>query len=458
MRCQPFRFPVLLVCVVALVIGAGQPLRADAPPSSELNKELQGLFEEGLVVGPKRLQAAQKRFAAARKLAVDDARLTHAWGLVLLRQSQLKQAIPQFEAALTHKGAPYLPAWQALIWTQLVDRQFEAGLDRLEEYAALVEKLPADEAGAEVRSDAARWMGEMFAALDKTVETKRLRESLGRHEEKLLVSLGDELGRAYHLGKSIVEERAEGLAQQADEARDAAEKKSARKKKDEADKLADNLEGLDKEKENTAKTEEEWKKVFTEAQEKFDKQLESLEKDYQALESRAEAINQTINQLGRDLTAMQFQANNSTAQGIDPITAQRQEQQFMQRQNQLINAQIEYNATIGRLNRTAQQGRAVMQQRAALVKKYEAATGQLVKKSTELEKWSARINDKKKKLDVQSAGKAKGAKTAVDRKVLSLRSYMPFDFEAERERVLSLYRAKVSVPEAVPPANSDDKP
>ena len=52
--------------------------------------------------GPKRLQEAQNHLAQARRLAPGDWRIDYAYGLVLVRQSQIKPAIVQFEAALAH--------------------------------------------------------------------------------------------------------------------------------------------------------------------------------------------------------------------------------------------------------------------------------------------------------------------------------------------------------------------
>jgi len=96
------------------------------------------MLDEGFQSGPKHLQAAQKKLAAARTLAGEDPRIDFAYGLVLLRHGQSRQAAAQFELAIGRPGATYQPAWKALIWTHLTDRQYEKGLGRLDEFAASV--------------------------------------------------------------------------------------------------------------------------------------------------------------------------------------------------------------------------------------------------------------------------------------------------------------------------------
>lgn len=433
---------------------AAEPAAADSaaafpPAPPELAENVQGLLDEGYQTGPKRLQAAQKKLASARNLAADDPRLDYAYGLVLLKHAQSRQAIVQFEAAVGRSGTAYWPAWQALIWSQLVEKQYDKGFGRLDEFAALVRKAGEDGELTDPQRDAARWMGQILEALDKTVTAKKLHELVEQHDNRLHEVLGDELYSTLQLGRDLIEERDGELSKQADASQASAEKGRARRKQTEADKLENDLKDLDKEKANTAKSAEEWKDWLDEALGKADKELSRLEKEYHSLETRSETLRQTITSLGRDLTALDLQLNTIASAGATGSAIQQTQQRYLQRQNQLVNSQMEYNVTIGKMSQTAQQGRVAYQQRAAIVQKYEKATGQLVKKNAELDKWSARVADKKKKLDMPAA-KAKGARSAPERKVVSLKSFVPLDLDDEKARVLAAFGVSPDQPEGEP--------
>lgn len=409
------------------------------------------LLEEGFKVGPRQLSLIKKKLEAARaQSADDDPRLDYAYGIILVRQSQIKAAVVQFESAVNRKGPAYWPAWQALIWGQLIDRQYDKGLRRLDEFAKLA---GTTEEGAEVsdaQRDAARWMGEILEALDLTVAGKKFHDTIVEHDATIREALGDELSEVLDTGRDIVHERDLEFTQKAGQSRDELEKKLARRRKGQKGKFDSDLVDFDKEKENNARSADEWKKWLDETLEKVDKQLGELEKEYQFQQKRAESLQQSILVAGKELTLLNVQLNVIGGQplggGIFQMQMGRMQQQAILRQNQLMNYQLEYNATIGRMSQTAQQGQAVHRERGAVVQKYEKATGSLVKKNAELDRWAARVAEKKKKLDVQGVGKPKGARSAADRRIPSLKSYVPFDVDAERARVLEAYGGRPAIP------------
>src|SRR5215831_7544130 len=75
--------------------------RKPLAPAAEavLAGHLKEAFEEGFVIGPRHMQEAVKRLNLARRTAPGDPRVDYAHGLVLLKQSQTKPAVAQFEAA-----------------------------------------------------------------------------------------------------------------------------------------------------------------------------------------------------------------------------------------------------------------------------------------------------------------------------------------------------------------------
>src|SRR6516162_4699483 len=82
---------------------AGRKLLSAADETA-LAGHLKEALEEGYVMGPRSLQEAQKHLALARRLAPGDPRVDFASGLVLLKQSQVRQAIAQFDASARRDG------------------------------------------------------------------------------------------------------------------------------------------------------------------------------------------------------------------------------------------------------------------------------------------------------------------------------------------------------------------
>ncbi|MGE5194340.1 MAG: hypothetical protein ACM3U2_17765, partial [Deltaproteobacteria bacterium] len=87
-------------------------------------------------------------------------------------------------------------------------------------------------------------------------------------------------------------------------------------------------------------------------------------------------------------------------------------------------------------------------QRADAIQRYETATGQLVKKNADLDKWTTRLKDEKKKLTVQKPPAKGNKKAAGDKKQqFTLKTYVPLEFEVEKEHILASLR---------PPPKDDD--
>ena len=120
-----------------------------------------------------------------------------------------------------------------------------------------------------------------------------------------------------------------------------------------------------------------------------------------------------------------------------PLVGQNVQFQLQQRQNQMFGYRLDYNATVGRMSDVAQQGNEAAQQRADAIHQYETATGQLVKKTADLNKWTNRLTDQKQKLTVQKPPAKANKKGPADKKQFSLKTYLPLDFEIEKERILA---------------------
>lgn len=415
---------------------------ADRKPLSEAEGEalagqLKEAFEEGYIVGPKRLKDAQKLLAQARKTAPGDPRIDYANGLVLFKQGQVKPATAQFEAAVTREGAAYWPAWQTAIWALLADKQYEPGLKRLDEFAAIVRQAEKPEEVSEVQREAARWMGQLLEAFSHLPEARKLDDLLAEHQVKVLDTLGDKLSEALEEGRELMRARQFELDQAAGVAKSNAERKKTLRDQDKSEKIEKGLEGADKEKEDAKKSEAEWKKWLDDMLAASDKQLGQLEKDYNALDQRSQSLFQSYTLAGTQLTALQLSMSPQNLKNLNTQAVNNLQEQYVACQNQMLGYQVEYNMTLGKMSDVSDRGAQAMQARAQGIKRYEEATGQLVKKAKDLDKWTARMKSEKKKLVTQKSAAKKGAP---EKKLpVSLKTMLPINLEQERDRLLASF-------------------
>jgi hypothetical protein len=415
---------------------------ADRKPLSDADDEalagqLKEAFDEGYVVGPKRLKDAQKHLAQARKTAPGDPRIDYANGLVLLKQGQAKPATAQFEAAVTRDGVAYWPAWQTAIWALLGDKQYEHGLKRLGEFAAIVRQSEKPDEVSELQREAARWMGQLLEAVAHLPETKKFEDLLAENEIKVLDTLGDKLSEALEEGRELMRARQSELDQVAGAARSNADRKKALKAQDKSEQIEKNLEGADKEKEDAKKSEADWKKWLDDMLAASDKLLGQLEKDYTVLEQRSQSLFQSYTLAGTQLTALQLSMSPQNLKNMNTQALNNLQEQYVACQNQMLGYQVEYNMTQGKMSDVSDRGAQAMQARTQGIKRYEDATGQLVKKAKDLDKWTTRMKAEKKKLVTQKTTAKKGAP---EKKVpVSLKTVLPINLEHERDRLLASF-------------------
>lgn len=452
---------LLAVSSAAAVAVAEDARPAPAGPaaaSPELVARVQKMLDEGFGSGPKRIQATQQELTAAKRQFGDDPRLDYAYALVLLKHGQDKHALVQFETAVKRPGPAYWPAWQALIRGHFVDHQYEKGLKRLDEYAALVARASLDSKITEAQRMAAAWIGETLDALDKTVMKPPVQALIAQHRQRTVETLGEELREDLERGRDKIAERDIELWEAADKASKAAEARAETVRDNQEEKLTAKEEKLTAARDKAAKNATQWKEWLDEQLPAVDKEFAALEKEYQRLDKRRESLQQSITLVGREITSIQMQSQISSTQFRNqnpyqlPIGVPLN--YLAQRQNALLQYQTEHNATLDKLTQTSQQGARLRDKRAEIVRRYEQATGDLVKQNADLDKWNARVAEKRKKLDIQAAGKGKNGKAATDEsKTFPLKAYLPFDPAAERVRMLT--SLGVSPPEEAEPQRKE---
>jgi hypothetical protein len=437
---------LLAACLIASAARAGGAKADDrrtAPASGAavVGEHIKAAFDEGYIIGESHLQNAQKQLTLARRAAPGDPRIDYVHGLIHLRQLQVEPACAHFEAARKLDRGRYWPAWQADIWVHFVNRQFASGFAILGEYAKLVAHAEKADEVSEAQRHAARWIGELLEALSLCGDSKNLHGQLATQDAQLQAAFAGELLEDLQAGRESIHEREAVLDQEASLAHETAERKREQRHRERASKLEKEIAKLGKTENDDKKSVAEWKEWLEATLAKADRQIGLLERDYQYLEQRAQSVMQSITLAGQEMTAVQlgtFQRRSST----NPGPALNADFQWRQGQGQLLGYQLEYNATIGRLNLVVQQANMLVNQRAEAIERYQNATGALVQKDANLDKWATRLKQSKQKLTVQKP-QGNGKKNAPDgqKQTYSLKVYLPLDLLVEKSHVLATFAA-----------------
>lgn len=404
------------------VIGALGAATEDrgSPETARLVSEL---FDAGYGRGSVAFRQAQSIYDRARSLK--DPRVEYAWGLVLLRQLKNKDALEQFES-ITKAHPDYWPAWQGTVWMHLISRDQVTGLARAKEFAR---RLAASREALQDREELAEWLGQVLAALQKSVDTLKQRELLQRDDEGVVAALGADLQPALTRGRQRVDSLHGALEEGVQQTRQEVEEKQARERAEREAQVAKDLESSAERKDMLKRTAEQSKDYLDQRLGDLDRQLGRFEKDYDVLQQRILALNTAQVQINSELAYLD---------GLNPDQVQ-SPRALEQRRSalgvQLLRSQVDLEQSLASAMTVAQRAQAVMVLKAQAVQQYEKATGQLVQKEAGLDKWQDRLKKEGEKLKAGPKGKAAPVANRINQ-LRSLRTYVELDPVRERERVM----------------------
>jgi hypothetical protein len=429
------------------------------PDDLAIAEQLKAAFDAGFLVGPRSAQDAVGRIERLRRVAPADPRIDFVHGLVLAKQSQMKLASAQFEAAVMQAGPAFWPAWKAAIWSHFVEKRYESGLNRLVEFSILVHDAapatsPADDPAADGSSEitedqrgAARWIGQLLEALRLVPDAKKFTALIDERQSRVVDGLGDELAFSFEEGRELLRARVSELELAADTARDTAGQLAKRRKLDKQ------LDAIDKG--NPPQTKEEWKKWIDDVLSKFDKQLGQWDREYQALSLRSDALNRSYAQANSLLVAAKANMTMLHHQGVGPVPFVMLKEQMVNYSDQMTAYQVEYNLVVEQMSNMAQLASNLADRRAAAIERYERETGDSIPRNPDLDKWATRVSDKRPRLAAKAAAKVVKKDPAAKKRVPTLKSLLPLEFERERDELLESFGLRPAAASDSPNAAAD---
>lgn len=434
---------LLVLCIFAMCdrVSAAEPA---VPANPALGRRLVEMFAAGYETGSEHLKQARRSYDAASDEVKGDPRVDYALGLILVKQMKNPEAISQFQKATRQPGTDYWPAWQALIWSHFVAKDYPVGYERLKDYARRVAD-PQSKAEASDRQQGAEWIGQVIAALQKSVETVKQRETLLRTDERIQEILGQDLQSSLERGKINVNSLHSAMEEDIQQTKEDAQAKQQKETAEREAQVARDLEASAQKKEALKKTAEDQKKYLDEQLASFDKQLTRLERDYEFLQKRTLSITVSQAQLNTEMAALDQQianltnnANNSRNRPPNPNLADVYRQRISVLEVQAIRYQVELDQTLGSAMVVSQRAQALVGQRAAAVRQYERATGQLVQQDSKLNQWQDRLKKDGEKLKTPSKSKPQAVTNKVHQ-ARSFRTYVELDLMLERDRLLDSF-------------------
>ncbi len=417
-----------------LLVGIGTMAVAEVSPSTA--KSVRELLVVGFESGREALPKAKSLHEAAIKSGDKSPEMAYAYGLVLLKQFKPKEAVEQFRLAAEHPEAPHWPAWQALIFTHFSAKETTAGYDRLFDFARRVQKAqPAIELNEQKRL--AQWMGQLVGALDELAESPKAKEIVKKNDARVRDLFAEVLQSSYDEGRREADDAALLIEAELDDAKQQQRAKNEEDRVAKQSKVEADNEAAKKKAEAVKKSAEDWKRWLDDQLKQNDRLLARLEKDYGLLERRAQENLETQNQIDRQINTIRQQSLQAAQQ--KKTTRNNTQLTPDQRVDQLLNQKIQLQFDIERASQEAyavsQNAGRVVQQRDLATKKYQQMTGLLVKEEAATQKWQDRLKKDGEKLKAPASDKG-GAVTRTLTKAKSLRTYIDFDINDERQRLL----------------------
>jgi hypothetical protein len=176
-------------------------------------QSMRALVLEGMAVDG--AATAKRQFEAAHQTAPDDPRAAYAYGLALIEQNNPKEALPQFRAAAKQLSAPFLPALQGVAWAHLAKNERPQALAALTDLAKRLEESKGTWPTDHDKKYAAEWIGRTIGFLTGPGRSDDKAEEVTTAAADISKILTAERRQAYEHGRKAIARRHDELKAEA---------------------------------------------------------------------------------------------------------------------------------------------------------------------------------------------------------------------------------------------------
>jgi hypothetical protein len=417
------------------LLAAGSSRLALGEPSA-LDSGVSQLLELGQHYSPRALADARKQHEQLSKLPDYDSRVGYAYALVLIKQRSSDEAIKALDAVLTQQP-DLLPAWRAKVWMQMSARKYVAAVQSMRSAAVgMANQRKKHTAGAAIdnapdRTETARFFGQMFGFLEGPRGNAIADDELRKSKQYIQSRLGDDR-EAFSEGEEAISAQFVKLRERLQKS----ESEAVAQLKDQEAAVKQQQKKVDKA-ETDVDFQAEKLQTATKAQlEDLTKQAESIQKNIMQAQFRLNALDHAITAQQGQATLQNMALNQPGSQDAFVRTAAIV--QLNRIQNNLQQLVVQRTTLAAQIAGLSQQLNVVGVQRDSLL-------GDAAQTSADLSSQTAQLKRREKELGRARKTAAKG-QTSAGSKAHTLTgqqqafgTYVPFPFEAEKERVLNWF-------------------
>ncbi len=434
---------VLFVLTTAL---AAQEKNASHDPRLFPSAEEQQTFADNvkqLFDSHEDLSKARRQHQSAKRRHPRDPRPDYAMGLVLLKEFEYEEAGKQFQAAAKGDAVHYLPAWQAVIHLDILQKDREGFLRDTFELAKLAADPGAEWIGTNQPRAAATWLGEVCEYLKLPGVDFLKPDQQTAHVEKLTELMTPEMVAAWVEGQPKLRQKYVRVFNEIHQEQQQMKQKLEQSADRKTAALSGRQQELDEKQDDARKSATEWKAWYDKHMKQTETQLKTLQRDYAALDAAARRLSgiiaQTQFEIGQLSTVMQLQQQNQGSRAVSLRQANTRNILLGQRQQELLRYQLQYAALEQKAMSLTAQARQVLSARQQAAIQYKNATGEIVRTDKTLDRWKKTLE----KSSIKAAAKADEADpvAALEKRRTMVSSYFPLDFDTEKTRVLKSYES-----------------
>jgi hypothetical protein len=414
----------MLSVVTAVVVAAGgvslpNAFGADAQTTrdSRVKAAVLGILEAGLAEDGS-LKKAKFAFDRTRLIRRDNSLIPYAWGLVLLQHNESSDAAQQFLVSTRQGDQKFLPAWQMLAWTQMINGDRDEALEAVAAVAVVLatRAAAADSVGEDPTEDdlaSAAWLAEFLMAASTSARRKSEESAVDSYSTRITNVFDGPLADAFETGREQFSKRLQTLKAELEQAHKKVPARQKQKDKERTTEIESALKNAEAEQKDSTLFAGDAKTWLEETLRKLDRELGRLERDYQFLSDQDKKLAQNVVEVHKQMR-------------LAELRRETQSLNYLRLEEQLLSQQQSRSSLQRQAGQTVQRGQQLIIAKQQAIGKYEAATGQLVKKQANLERWKQRLGQEKESLAKP------GSDAPVSRRLKSFRTLLPFDIAAAR--------------------------
>jgi hypothetical protein len=434
-RGSRYRLGRLWLCVASCLVpavAAGQDSAARNPQAYATEVAL--LLDSGWGESFRSLEPAGAYYRRARQISPDDPRAIYAYVLVQIKHRRYTDALKLLDEL---QGlAPDDPAaWQARVWLRVLTRQYSAALVDLERFADIIPPEPRVGSLEQPWLDAAGYLGKMCAFLSGPLRDTVDQERLNQVRQRIQAVMVGARQARFDEGYAAVDRRFTELWLLGEQTQEQAQQIEAQQKAEDAARLAAEQAAID-----TARTALE--KQAADARARRDAELKRLE-------SQQSELARTLAQLEAELAVYASRIGDLDVQILRLRDLADATEDPARRLRYQLDADRLTRLRLDEQRRAAVVESLVVRQRAALASvlaqqgavaaQFQAELDRLNREAVALGRNQKRIRNEQREAAQPPTGNTAQVR-AMQAQAVSLRTYLPFPLEEEKQRLLNSFK------------------